>query len=538
MSAEKERIRKNLEYINNSFIEENQRNEFLGGRESSGDRLSELLLDYDTFIEKFGLDKIESLTLANVRIQKRPIGSVGVASQWIKADEYYSGNAVGNTFLNKDFTYQFDIQSFNFTNALTGTLQSVNLVKRMLNGQAIPSLMNILDLLNAIRTTYNLLEPATWRRFTQLQDVTRTTPLGESISLYSLSDTNTYQPLNKHGLLEDQVLKILNDISTGALEGLSKNADTIRRIMLGYESMIHIYLAAYMYEKNNTLTSHKHFLETTIRHFNVLNSNFYNDSIDDGIRAIYKQLDQRVQTYRTSKATLTEINEKLDDVKDGIQAEKNFIVSHTDFYNKSLTLFYAFMIIFIIALIYLIIGTMRGNQRMTSSIVFAISVAAIVLFYVMTRYVMMEPFNDAIPLISLYTTLSVETVYDNYINNTVNIIQTIDTYRTYGDVSKSINKENHYYSNLHTQLYNDKEKLNSVQMNYYREGKILRYRTVLFLQILAVISLFMIANNNSAFVYVPAAFVVLILIYLYMFNVNNLVRTDSRKYYWTQPDMS
>ena len=175
---------------------------------------------------------------------------------------------------------------------------------------------------------------------------------------------------------------------------------------------------------------------------------------------------------------------------------------------------------------------------MTSSIVFAISVAAIVLFYVMTRYVMMEPFNDAIPLLSLYTTLSVETVYDNYINNTVNIIQTIDTYRTYGDVSKSINKENHYYSNLHTQLYNDKEKLNSVQMNYYREGKILRYRTVLFLQILAVISLFMIANNNSAFVYVPAAFVVLILIYLYMFNVNNLVRTDSRKYYWTQPDMS
>lgn len=551
MSAEKDRILKQMEYINDAFIEPSQRNKFFGEEASkknanstSGNAnyittstLLYTILDHDSFITAF-LPNNPALksgsgssgALDNVYINKRE----GNNYPWYTANQYKSKTF---RFSDANFEYDFTVHAFNFSLLFNspGTLNKPSFIyTKDSSGTDVTKSLSILELLNAIRITYNLLEPQKWKTFLELKDDEHL-----EVDMYQLEESaNKYKKIKftlnstarDHIIFKDTIHNLINNIDDHTI---TNNLDVMRRILLGYENMIHVYLAGYLYKKDsNASTTYKHFLETTIRHFNRLNNNFYTDSsIDTGIQTLYKELERRTVTYRNSKADITIVNDKLENVKKDIQMEKNYIDSHKDFYEKSQGLFYIFMFIFLIALAYLVIGTVRGNQRITAVIVFAISIVSILVLYSLTQYVMIEPFGDE-SLLKLYNLLTVENVFGEYVSNTLNVIQTIDTYRTYGDVSKSIAKEHRYYTNLHTQLANDKEKLNAVQMNYYREGRILRYRIYMFLQVLAVISLFMIANNNSAFVYVPAAFVVLFIIYLYIFNVNNLVRTDSRKYYW------
>jgi len=531
MSVEKTRIRKQMEYINDAFIEPTQRNKFFGEEATTAENtLLYTILDHGRFITAFlpNNPALKSQWLDNVYINKRE----GNNYPWYKASEYTSE---GVFFKDAKFKYDFTVHAFNFSLlfASPGALNKPSLTYTKSDGVDVTKRLSILELLNAIRVTYNLLEPLKWKTFLGLKDDENL-----EVDMYEMNSPNTYKTIKltpnpnatDQRKLKDMVHNLINNIDDHII---TNNLDAMRRILLGYENIIHVYLAGYLYQKDTSApTTYKHFLETAIRHFNRLNNNFYNEtSIDTGIQTLYKELEKRTITYRNSKADITIVNDKLEDVKKDIQMEKNYIDSHKDFYEKSQGLFYIFMFIFLIALAYLVVGTVRGNQRMTAAIVFAIAVVSIITLYSLTQYVMIEPFGDE-SLLSLYNLLTVERVFGEYVSNTLNVIQTIDTYRTYGDVSKSIAKEHKYYTNLHTQLANDKEKLNAVQMNYYREGRVLRYRIYMFLQVLAVISLFMIFDNNSAFVYVPAAFVVLFVIYLYIFNVNNLVRTDSRKYYW------
>lgn len=529
-------IERNLEYISNTYIQPEQRNSFLG--EKKDESLIKDLLDYDTFKNNWlntGLTTLPNDLLNNVYFKK---------TNWVNGNTFYSGSDTNNKLTLDTYTYNNDVSSINFSK-IVSTVQSAG--NKTLNKieQGTSSFNNLLDLLNAIRVTYNILEPAMYKKFVE---GTLTT-----LSTYELNSTNNgyvqltgTQTTTVITAITSYTDKILNNFQT--LDLSKTNVDAVRRILLGYECMIHIYIAMFLYENSSDddKTFCKNLLETCISYFNQFNLNIFDNTTTTGLNVLYSGLEDRIKTYQNSKSEINSLNENLQKVKTDIQIEKNYIDSHSKYYTNNQIVFYLVTILFLILLVVLLFNNAIGisDESIRQQIPFAILIVSIILLilvYLTTRFIIREPFVATDTDIPTYNVLSLK-VFDEYITHTVNIIRVIQTYRGYGDISYAIRKEQHYYTGLESQLEQNKDALYSIQTEKYRQASILRYRVFLFIQILLTLSIYMVlANYNPAFsninitLGVIAAFTMLFWVYLYLVNINNLVRTDPRKLYWGQP---
>jgi hypothetical protein len=536
-------IKRNLKYINDNFIEATQRSVLLGNDYTgSGNNLINQFLDFNNFAINWltttvtftglnDLQKTENL-LTNIFLKKD--------NAWVNANNFYSGASPTNKFTLETpaYTYNNDVTTINYTKLLSSIQKSSSTTLQKTQSQS-ETFASLLELLNAIRVTYNLLEPAKYKTYLEGSLTT--------VSMYELNDDNTdYKKFTNSAEDVETMRNLVNKflINLDTLNVSITNVDALRRILLGYESMIHIYIAAHIYN-NLQSTGFKNLLETNIAYLNKFNLNIFDSTTNEGLNVLYSGLEERIKTYKDSKNDINVLNENLQKAKSDIQIEKNYINSHSKFYNSNKNMFFIFTLLFLLLLIVLlanyygILMVSEATSKKVPLIIAGIALLLLVILYVSHRTVLTEPF--AATDLTTYTTLALK-VFDEYINHTINIIRVLDTYRGYGDISYAIKKEKNYYTGLEFNLNQNKETLNSIQAENYRQGKILRYRTYLFLQILITLSIIIAimmyapGSLNTNIIYgVIGTFIILLWVYFYIFNINNLVRTDPRKLYWGQP---
>ena len=535
-------VKRQLDYIDTSFIGDNEvRNVFLG-KGANGTTTPAFITDisnYDNFKGKYfntNTTPANVLDFSNVEVKpvKTQQAFVSLKNATRSGNKLISvpGGAPATsdsivTYPNNSFEADFDI---NFA--------KVAFLQITTNKPT----MDALDLLNSFTAAYNFLNPQNFATYKTNDD-------GVSIKDYKGTALTVAKKTGNRstGTGYDIVNKVLN-VDAITNDTTTARPDAIRRVFLGYIYLIEIYIAAYMHEKNTNSADYttKNILETCIKKFIKLNEAMYDTTTTAGIGKLYKGLEQRMSDYKTSKNQLNTLATSIDKTKSGITLEQNYINSHTSFLKSNQTSFYLFMTIFLVllaVLLYTYYGSMsKGAKQKVMALVSGLSLIILVLAFLTYKYVVLEPFEQntiTTTRTGLYTDIALG-VFSEYLTNTINVLRLLDTYRSYGEIAQSIAKEKNYYTNVADELKLNKGELNSVQANRLREGKILRYRTYLFIQILITLSFLMLLltyQYNILYIII-AAFIILVWVYFYVFNVNNLVRTDPKKFYWGQPDMA
>jgi len=140
-------------------------------------------------------------------------------------------------------------------------------------------------------------------------------------------------------------------------------------------------------------------------------------------------------------------------------------------------------------------------------------------------------------LTQLYESVGKEFV--KYLDHTITTSLILNSYNLYGDVNHSISKELDYYENINYQLKNENSRLEQAKRINYYDAYINRIRITFFVSIILTITVSAFVSSyfpgSLSLVSVVMLIVILILTYIYILNVNNLVRTDGKKLYWGQP---
>lgn len=360
-------------------------------------------------------------------------------------------------------------------------------------------------------------------------------------------------------IVKKYVSRIINNIRT--LDPTSTRVDAIRRILLAYEMMIHIIIASTLFTRpiqgdTNVVTTKNVFrnlLEICILNFVNLNIEFVNSvnrQGDSNNPTIYDTLNNAKRDYIQKKKNLNMLSGDLKNVKKSIHREMDLTEVNKYFYTRTSIVFYIYVILFIFILIGLAVihsgvGNMSDVMKLRLSVgMILFSVVLLVALYLANRYfiVTTESFQDSgVDIITqtqldnqLYVYYIANNTFSEYMINTINLLHMLDALSSYTNVTNSIHNENTYYTYYQHQLRQNKERINSVQVESFRQAKILQYRTYLFTELLILASVYM-----SIFVYakhyffgIIAFIVFLLLVYKYVYNVNNLVRTDGTKMYW------
>lgn len=449
-------------------------------------------------------------------------------------------------------TYNKESSGFNFTAALnsTGNLTKTGAVAlKTINDNTTTSFTNLLELLDIIRITYNVLEDQQFKKFKENDS-------SLVVKKYQASVTNgvlTYDTVTGVSAVTTEVLKIIPNITK--LQHSSSNILAIRRVLLGYECMIHAFLAMHLFNASGGTSEEKvrFLVDATIYKMIAFNDKTYDST--SGITDIQKNLNKRITSYNNNRQRIDEVDKNISDIKLNIVVENNHVLSKSELLKKNTYLYYGFLSLFVVLLVTLVIaqqkaGNPSGQTKLMVGVVFAVSAVSLIVMYFVNHTYLQESFalpTSAIAnlaagsapanFINIYEPTLLST-FDQYLANTIYISLLLGTYRRYGDISHAMNKEFYYYDNLTTQLKQSKEKLNSTQVQDYRMSKVLQYRIYLFLQILVIVSFVVFINlyiGTSNYLLALMVFLILFMVYMYILNTNNLVHTDATKLYWDQP---
>ena len=401
--------------------------------------------------------------------------------------------------------------------------------------------MDAMDLLNSFAAAYNFLDSVNFKNFKQEGIITVKDYTGTDLNIVSINYTAATIPAEQNKT--DIINKVLN-VQAISSDTTVARTDAIRRLFLGYIYMIEIYIALKMYETDTTTNNYatKNILETCIKKFIKLNESMYDTTVQGGIGKLYDGLEKRMQDYKSSKQIINNLTVDINKEKDGVRVEQNYIDSHSSFLSNNQISFYSFTIIFLVLLVSMLYIYYGPTSPILKQKIYAAAAGAsliiLVIAFMVNKFVILEPFQATPQEVTLYSNIAVG-VLDEYLNHTINVLRMIDTYRSYGEIATSITKEKNFYTNAHEELKLNKGALNAIQAERLRQAKILRARTYLFIQILITISFLMLllSYQYNILYIIIAAFIILMWVYLYVFNINNLVHTDSKKFYWQQPSM-
>jgi hypothetical protein len=534
-----------MDYINNAFIGDPEvQNVFLGkdalvvGTEVGSKKFVDYLTDYTSFKANF----LPSLTASStalttlysqIQIKRR---GTNAWTNLMGSDLLPSNpNTITATSIYTDQRTFDATHEITFRNVASISAPAINI------GARTP--MSVLELLNSLAAAYNFLDAAKFKDFKTGRQVTVKDYQGNTVRIISeVIPPNPAPPAGTTNNI-DMVTKVLN-VEAISSDTTTARTDVVRRLFLGYIYLIEVYIALAMYEKNTDTNNFatKNIVESCIKKFIRLNENMYETTTQDGVGKLYEGLEKRMQDYKDSKATLNTLSSEINEVKSGIRKEQNAIDSHSNYLANSQTVFYVFTTLFLVMavlLVYIFYSPMQAATKQKATVVITgFSLLLLVLAFLVNKFVVIEPFQSYTTA-NLYADIALQ-VLNEYLGHTINVVRLIDTYRSYGEIATSINKEKSYYQNVSNELNINKGTLNAVQVERYRQAKILRFRTYLFIQILITLSFLMLLLSyqfNVVYI-VLAAFIILMWVYFYIVNTNNLVRTDARKLYWNPPTMT
>jgi hypothetical protein len=248
---------------------------------------------------------------------------------------------------------------------------------------------------------------------------------------------------------------------------------------------------------------------------------------------MYDQLNELKQNYINKKNNLNNIASDSKNVKDSINKELDLSESNKYFHTRVSIVFYIYVILFIFIILGLAMihsGLYQLDDQMKLRLTLGVllfSVFLLVVLYYLYRYFVFDPehFQNPVDIISqslldsqLYTYYIANNTFSEYMYNTINLLHMLDTLNNYSDVTKSINNENAYYTEYQYQLRQNKDRINNVQVESFRQAKILQYRTYLFTELLILVSIYMalFVYTRHYFFGIIAFIVFIMLVYKYV----------------------
>lgn len=559
-------IAQKLEFINDSFIASDVQTELTGKNASTvvtnNTKFLKSVLDYSQFEANIAPASgfyANAATINNIFVKKgnnnyTSVNYVEPASGADVTPQMKTGWQIpAADITNSEYNYSQLLSSWTVTAYGTSFSSST--------GGGL-TLLNILD---KIRVAYNILEEKTFQDYRSRKQASVAT-ISTPVLKYSIQTTgSTRKSLSISNIteIEDLVRPIIDiakvDLSTTRIE-------MVRRILYLYDALIHIYIGFYLLSLTSVNTNIRIPLYD-ITYDSIKMFFARNDIIEDvgsNIATIQKDMQKRIISYHQNKESIEKHATKLKDNKTDIRIQKDRLSIVKSYEKKTSALYYIYLIIMLVGIIsitsIMFSQTLApGIKRLIVGILASISIVAMVILYLVNRYTL-ESFAGAITLTGALSSSAIKASSDlisvrtnlleevskailQYLTNTVNIGLLINTYNSYGEMNYSIQKENKFYQDKNDVLDQNKNQLVNASNVIDLENKVRRYRVYYFVQLLITISVVSIlvvylpeTSSIISLLLIITSLIIILFTYIYIVNVNNLVRTDASKLYWGQPD--
>lgn len=533
-------IKDRLDFINKTFVQPEVQTEYTGkGIDTSGSTFLDRILDRDDFEETY-MTRYNDVKAND--IYKRE-----------NASENYK--TIGDNFnLNDKMNGSYNLYFFNHSLLSEDTADDRE--------------TGINSLLDYLTVTYNLLDNNTFKEYLKKKK-SGSKNMDTKVNRYFLNDKNIdtrQRYLVALEYIEWRVKKIIN------LEALVNDTrgtqlEAIRRVILMYITIIHMHILQFALKKTSKLNAEEK--TDRVKLYNVLANIHdqvvaYNNQLDNiGGKhdQILKSTQARFNRYKKLKDSVNEENDELLDNKVLIGNTKDKYSASKGYSSKAKILVLSYIVLFVI----IVVPTLSVSYNLslnyeTKKLVAAVMLGGAILTYmgsvfIKNRVLTYENFSNMTVeqnmltinqyevseindyLNELYE--SVDREFVKYLDHTITTSLILNSYNLYGDVNHSISKELDYYENTNYQLKNENSRLEQAKRINYYDAYINRIRITFFVSIILTITISAFVSSyfpgSLSLVSVVMLIVILILTYIYIMNVNNLVRTDGKKLYWGHP---
>ncbi len=373
----------------------------------------------------------------------------------------------------------------------------------------------------------------------------------------------------------DNIKLVIGDVSR--LDFVTNDVFMIRRLLLLYELLVNIYISMWLYEKNTTSDNDDGYLRNISNTANILislNRDFSPDSQDDSSNAnetILKNLNININKYKENTQTITDINEKVKDLKTILISNENTYNIGTNTRKSASRYEWIILVVYSIAILSIVTIAISGIDRATKlmllAIVFGVMVvSAITVYAIVSRriegfsdcdkkkegfsnYYLIDPSN----FVSGQNTITKDNTlvyYSNaflsyandYLNVTLYLGVILQSGKTYSGINNTITREIAYFKKLKQMLDNTE--------NRYKEATALTRldvitssaRTQFFIYLgivlaLAIMAYVFIGDNivYQPYIFAVAGLLIIFAIFRYMYTITKHVRRDPVKFYWNRP---
>src|SRR6056300_119644 len=537
-------IKIRIDFINKTFVQSEIQTKYTGENidTSGNDTFLDRILDRDDFEKAYKLRKINGNPY---HIYKRE-----------NANELY------RTIRDRKYDY------YTLNDKMNGSYNLYFFNRSLLGAGAANRSTGINSLLDYLTVTYNLLDNNTFKEYLKKKK-SGSKKMDTRVNRYFLrynSAGSRQEVLVTIKHIEWRVNKIIN-LKALVEDTRGTQLEAIRRVILMYITLIHMHILQFALKKTSKSTVNKktervelHNVLSNI-HDQVVAYNNELDNIGGNHDQILKSTQKRFNVYKNLKDSVNEENDELLDNKVLIGNTKNKYSASKGYSNKAKILVLSYMVLFMI----IVVPTISVSYNLslnyeTKMLVVAVMLGGAVLTYmgsvfIKNRVLTYENFSNMtveknmktineyeISEINNYLTQLYESVgkeFVKYLDHTITTSLILNSYNLYGDVNHSISKELDYYENINYQLKNENSRLEQAKRINYYDAYINRIRITFFVSIILTITVSAFVSSyfpgSLSLVSVVMLIVILILTYIYILNVNNLVRTDGKKLYWGQP---
>ena len=248
--------------------------------------------------------------------------------------------------------------------------------------------------------------------------------------------------------------------------------------------------------------------------------------------------------YDTKAEGLEKINEKLDELQTKINIGSSKLEQNKKNFTNQSIMYYITIVLFIIFVSSL--ALVRNNKqylRLLSIPIAVLSIVYITILYTVNKIKIVEAFSTTpnSPTIIENNNVKVLDAFNKYLLHTLYISLLLKSYKHYNVTNDSINKEFNYYNKQEIKQKHINSKIVDSNAVYYLDNKIYEYRSYMLHIITVIITSSILLSSYTDnkrtvdTIMWSAVMFIVIVIFIYIMNVNNLVRTEPRKLYWYPP---
>jgi L-lactate permease len=165
------------------------------------------------------------------------------------------------------------------------------------------------------------------------------------------------------------------------------------------------------------------------------------------------------------------------------------------------------------------------------------------ILYTVNKIKIVEAFSTTqnSPTIIENNNVKVLDAFNKYLLHTLYISLLLKSYKHYNVTNDSINKEFNYYNKQEIKQKHINSKIVDSNAVYYLDNKIYEYRSYMLHIITVIITSSVLLSSYTCnkrtvdTIMWSAVMLIVLVIFIYIMNVNNLVRTEPRKLYWYPP---